>query len=75
MHIVLGIVGLKMLNLAQKPISDESFCPRTLHSMIQARGSGGKGKTGKLLRKSYAHSRAEYLQREGKKIPRCLWHE
>jgi len=27
---VLGIFGLKMLNLALKPVSDESFCPRTL---------------------------------------------
>ena len=30
MHTVLGIVGLKMSNLALKPVSDESFCPRTL---------------------------------------------
>jgi len=30
MQTVLGIVGLKMLNLAQKPVSDEPFCPRTV---------------------------------------------
>jgi len=30
MRTVLGIVGLKALNLAQKPVSDEYFCPRTV---------------------------------------------
>ena len=30
MHTVLGIVGLKMVNLALKPVSDESFCPPTV---------------------------------------------
>jgi len=32
MHTVLGIIGLKMSNLALKPVSDESFCLRTVQS-------------------------------------------
>jgi len=30
MQRTLGIVGLKMSNLAQKPASDQYFCPRTV---------------------------------------------